>query len=131
MSEPMPYGFDNWKAPDPPENSGMRCDDDMPEKCEHCHEYSPNLEPVPDGHRIGGYLCPACMERYAAKHRLDSLNASLERLGKAIDAVPPEVFERRRKQYESLLRSKRDYSPKPSRPKPKKNWRGKDTANWR
>jgi len=67
-----------------------------PDKCDRCHEYDADLE-----HIYGvGWYCATCrfiFKKKEHKRELDEAFASLER---AMLAVPSDVFERRRRQYE-------------------------------
>jgi len=73
-----------------------------PDKCDRCHEYDADLEYI---YGVGWY-CSTCRfihKKQKHKRELDEAFASLER---AMLAVPPEVFERRRRQFETMKKNR-------------------------
>jgi len=73
-----------------------------PDKCDRCHEYDADLEYI---YGVGWY-CSTCRfihKKQKHKRELDEAFASLER---AMLAVPPEVFELRRRQFEQMERNR-------------------------
>ena len=84
-----------------------------PDKCDRCHEYDADLEYI---YGVGWY-CSTCRfihKKQKHKRELDEAFASLER---AMLAVPPEVFERRRRQFETMKKNREQ--DEAMRPKPK------------
>jgi len=84
-----------------------------PDKCDRCHEYDADLEYI---YGVGWY-CSTCRfihKKQKHKRELDEAFASLER---AMLAVPPEVFERRRRQFEMMKKNREQ--DEAMRPKPK------------
>jgi hypothetical protein len=73
-----------------------------PDKCDRCHEYDADLEYI---YGVGWY-CSTCRfihKKQKHKRELDEAFASLER---AMLAVPPEVFELRRRQFETMKKNR-------------------------
>lgn len=97
--------------------------DVQPDKCDRCHEYDADLE-----HIYGvGWYCATCRFIFKKKEHKRELDAAFASLERAMLAVPPEVFERRRRQFETMKKNREQ--DEALRPKPKAKRREKWKKN--
>ena len=93
--------------------------DVQPDRCDRCQKQSTELELV---YGVGWY-CSTCHfihKKQQHKRELDAAFASLER---AMLAVPPEVFERRRRQFEMMAKNREQNEAMRPKAKRREKWK--------
>ena len=91
--------------------------DVQPDRCDRCQKQSTELELV---YGVGWY-CSTCRFIHAKQKHKRELDAAFASLERAMLAVPPEVFERRRRQFETMKKNREQ--DEAMRPKPKQKRR--------